>query len=136
MWMSTSSSDRLLGQAGVPPNAAPADLRSQTGLTIRRELIDVPTSRQPVLSVVVHTDEEFDWSRFDRNATSVTHMRHIDRAQDVFDAHGIIPTYVVDYPIADQEIAYRPLRKFGSEGRALIGAHLHPWVSPPLVEEV
>jgi hypothetical protein len=103
-----------------------------------RELIHVPPATAPILSVVIHTEEEFDWSQpgFDRNATGVTHMRHIDRVQDLFDAYGIVPTYVVDYAIADQEQGWRPLQRFAAEGRALIGAHLHPWVSPPYTEEL
>jgi hypothetical protein len=90
-----------------------------------------------MLSVVIHTEEEFDWDRgFDRGATSVTHMRHIGRVQDLCDAAGIVPTYVVDYPIADRDEASRPLEEYAATGRALIGAHLHPWVSPPCTEEV
>ena len=53
----------------------------------REQLIYVPATMAPILSVVIHTEEEFDWSReFDRQATGVTHMRHIDRVQDLFDA--------------------------------------------------
>ena len=69
-------------------------------------------------------------------ATGVTHMRHIHRAQDVFDAFGIVPNYVIDYPIATQPEAVAPLKAYADTGRALIGAHLHPWVSPPFDEEV
>ena len=104
---------------------------------MERELIHLPRRTRPILSVVVHTEEEFDWSKpHDRGATTVEHMRHIDRAQDVFDEHGIVPNYVIDYPIASQDVAIRPLKSFADAGRALIGAHLHPWVSPPHVEEV
>jgi len=104
---------------------------------MRRELIHLPEETRPILTVVVHTEEEFDWARpHDRRATSVEHMRHLGRAQEVFDEYGIVPNYVVDYPIASQEMAIRPLKTFADQGRALIGAHLHPWVSPPHIEEV
>jgi len=104
---------------------------------MRRELIHVPPETRPILTVVVHTEEEFDWSKpHDRNATGVAHMRHIGRAQEVFDEYAIVPNYVVDYPIASQDIAIEPLKSFADTGRALIGAHLHPWVSPPYEEEV
>jgi hypothetical protein len=63
-------------------------------------------------------------------------MRHISRAQALFDEFGIVPNYVVDYPIASQPLAIELLRPFADAGRALIGAHLHPWVSPPHDEEV
>jgi hypothetical protein len=102
-----------------------------------RKPIHVNPDTRPILSVVIHTEEEFDWSKtYDRNATGVTHMRHIDRAQAVFDSFGIVPNYVVDYPIAAKEEAFGPLKAFADSGRALIGAHLHPWVSPPFDEEI
>jgi hypothetical protein len=104
---------------------------------IERQLIHVPDRCKPMLVVVIHTEEEFDWDKpHDREATGVAHMRHIHRAQDVFDAFGIVPNYVIDYPIATQPEAVAPLRAYADTGRALIGAHLHPWVSPPFDEQV
>ena len=104
---------------------------------IKRELIHIAPETKPILVVVIHTEEEFDWSKpHDRNATGVTHIRHIDQAQRVFDAFGIVPNYVVDYPIAAQAEAFGPLKVYADAGRALIGAHLHPWVSPPFDEEL
>ncbi len=104
---------------------------------MQRELIQLPPETRPILTAVIHTEEEFDWGKpHDRHATGVEHMRHIGRAQEIFDEHGIVPNYVVDYPIASQDVAIRPLKTFVDQGRALIGAHLHPWVSPPYVEEV
>jgi len=104
---------------------------------MQRELIHVPTEAPPILTIIIHTEEEFDWSKpHDRNATGVKHMQHIDRAQALFDEFGIVPNYVVDYPIASQELAVAPLKNFADSGRALIGSHLHPWVSPPHDETV
>jgi hypothetical protein len=104
---------------------------------MHRELIHLPADTPPILCVVVHTEEEFDWNApYDRKATTVEHMRHIGRAQALFDEFGIVPNYVVGHPIATQELAYAPLREFADGGRALIGSHLHPWVSPPYEEEV
>lgn len=101
------------------------------------EPIHVPPETRPILSVVIHTEEEFDWGKpHDRQATTVEHMRHIGRAQALFDEFGIVPNYVVDHPIASQQAAVAPLKAFADAGRALIGAHLHPWVSPPHAEEV
>lgn len=104
---------------------------------MQRELIYLPADTRPILTVVIHTEEEFDWGKpYDRRATGVEHMRHIERAQAIFDEYGIVPNYVIDYPIASQDIAIRPLKAFADSGRAVIGAHLHPWVSPPYAEEV
>jgi len=104
---------------------------------MQRDLIELPSATRPILAVVVHTEEEFDWDKpYDRKATGVEHMSGIGRAQEIFDAHGIVPNYVVDYPIASQDAAVEPLKSFADSGRALIGAHLHPWVSPPYIEDV
>ncbi|HAT51254.1 MAG TPA: WalW protein [Alphaproteobacteria bacterium] len=87
--------------------------------------------------VVVDTEEEFDWSApFDRRQTSVQAMAEIHRCQDMCDRFGIRPIYVMDYPVANQEAGWRPLKELIDGGRAVMGAHLHPWVTPPLVEEL
>jgi hypothetical protein len=56
-------------------------------------------------------------------------------AQGIFDQYGVRPAYVVDYPVAVSPGAAL-LRAFHDGGRCLIGAHLHPWVNPPLEEPV
>jgi len=94
-------------------------------------------SQKPLLTVVIHTEHEFDWAAaFDREATSADHIAHLHLAQNLFEEFGICPTYVVDYPIATHRHASQVLSSFVDSGRALIGAHLHPWVSPPHDERV
>lgn len=94
-------------------------------------------SPPPVLLVVVDTEEEFDWgSPFDRGATSVRAMADIHLGQEICEQFGIRPVYVVDYPVVSQEEGWLPLREIIAEDRAVVGAHLHPWVSPPLGEEM
>ncbi len=115
------------------------DLRRQAfdASSLPRQIIQVPPQSRPILCVVIHTEEEFDWgSPFDRTADSVEHMRHIDRAQDLFEEFGIVPSYVIGYPVATREAGYTLLREYAWAGRAVIGAHLHPWVCPPYEEEV
>jgi len=63
-------------------------------------------------------------------------MRHVGRGQRIFDRLGLLPTYVIDYPVASQPAGYEPLREIRAEGRCSIGAHLHPWVNPPYTEEL
>ncbi|MFT7671369.1 MAG: hypothetical protein ACI8X5_004087 [Planctomycetota bacterium] len=102
-----------------------------------RQPLALAEGQPPILLVVIDTEEEFDWrAPFDRKQTSVEAMRHIGRAQELFDEFGIRPTYVIDYPIASQETGRRLLQEYVAEGRAAVGAHLHPWVSPPFDEEV
>jgi hypothetical protein len=91
----------------------------------------------PVLTAVIDAEEEFDWSApFDRNATCVNNIAEQPLAQSIFDTHGMVPTYVVDYPIAATPSSRDILRRIADDGRCEIGAHLHPWVSPPYEEPI
>lgn len=98
----------------------------------------LPDGHPPVLLVIVDTEEEFDWTRpFDRASTGTSAIAAQPAIHErVYDRLGIVPTYVIDYPVATTESAYTVMRGLMREGRAEIGTHLHPWVSPPHVETV
>jgi len=101
-----------------------------------RTYVRLPADHPPVLVVVVDTEEEFLWGGgFRRENTSVRAMAGIPRVQALLEEYGIRPTYVIDYPVATQPDGYGALREFHAAGKAVIGAHLHPWVNPPFEEE-
>ncbi len=105
----------------------------------RRFHAPAPVERieQPTLLTIIDAEEAFDWSRpFSRAETDVTSMLHQEPAQRIFARYGVVPTYMVDYPVATQEAGYRPLREFLADGACDIGTQLHPWVTPPFLEEV
>ena len=90
-----------------------------------------------MLLAVVHSEEEFDWNApFDRGATSVGHARALPRLQAVFEAAGVRPVYLMDHPFAAQPESAGHVAEAVGRGAAWVGAHLHPWVSPPHVEQV
>ena len=61
----------------------------------------VPNPSAPDLAVIVDTEEEFDWSRpFSRSAVRVGSIAKQLLMHQVFGRHGIVPTYVVDTPVA------------------------------------
>lgn len=100
-----------------------------------RQIIRLPDSARPVLLVVVDTEEEFDWNAdFDREATAITALQEIGRAQALFDRFGIRPTYAIDYPIASRAAEAAMLKEYRDQGRAEIGIQMHPWVNPPFDE--
>jgi hypothetical protein len=102
-----------------------------------RQVLQPPPDAPPTLLVVVDTEEEFDWGApFDLTSVSVENIAHQHLAQDVFDAHGIVPTYAVDYPVATTPASVAVLKPLLDSGRCEVGAHLHPWVNPPAEEEV
>lgn len=97
----------------------------------------LPAGHPPVLLVVLDTEEEFDWSRaFDRGSRSVTAIQGLVQLQRMFVEVGIRPTYVIDHPVAATGSSAEVLASFVQRGEAEVGAHLHPWVTPPDVEEV
>jgi hypothetical protein len=91
----------------------------------------------PILIVAIDTEAEFDWNGpFLRTHTSVRNLRHQAGAQEIFDRYGVRPVYLVDYAVATQPEGYMPLREIAQSGRCEIGAHLHPWITPPFAEEL
>jgi len=102
-----------------------------------RQPLALPPEAAPVLTVVVDTEEEFDWSApFSRSETSVDSLGELDRLQEVCTEHGVTPTYVCDWPVVTSPQGERALSGHLEAGRCEVGAHLHPWVTPPHTEEV
>ncbi|HEX8645144.1 MAG TPA: WalW protein [Allosphingosinicella sp.] len=82
-------------------------------------------------------EEEFDWTGpLSRSATATTAVAALPEANRRFAARGLVPTYLVDYPVAECERAAAALREMLEAGECDIGAQLHPWVNPPHSEVV
>lgn len=96
------------------------------------ELARIPENSPPLLAVVVDTEGEFDWKHpYDRASRAVHSINHLHLAQRIHEKHGIVPTFVVDFTIVDDDNAVGILKEWFQSGRAIIGAHLQPWVNPP-----
>lgn len=87
--------------------------------------------------VTIDTEEEFDWSApISRDNHDVTAAEHMAEFQHFCEARGVVPLWLVDWPIANSPAAAQILRPAAAAGKAQIGLHLHPWVNPPFDEEV
>ncbi len=94
-----------------------------------------PDFGQRVL-LTVDTEEEFDWNGpFTRDRHGLTHAARFPEFQHFCDGIGVVPHYLVDWPIASSPVAMDVLVPAAREGRAEIGIQLHPWVNPPFEEE-
>lgn len=114
----------------------PAPRRIDAEPSLHRQC-ELPAEASPRLIVVVDTEEAFDWSApLDRANRAVGHMASIHRVQDIFDSLGVVPCYLVSYPIVSHAVGFRPLHALLAAGRAIVGAHLNPWVTPPHLERV
>jgi hypothetical protein len=100
------------------------------------DLITFPRSEAPRLIVFVDAEEEFRWHTFSSQAISVRNIAAQSRAQDLLNRFGVRPTYLVDYAVASQDEGIGPLKAMLDAGRCGIGAQLHPWVNPPIDEEI
>jgi hypothetical protein len=101
------------------------------------ECIAWPTAQQPMLTVVVDTEAEFDWilSR-SRRADGVASVKALRQVQPIFARYNVRPTFVVDYPVSTIPEGYEVIRELYQSGVCEVGAHLQPWDAPPFVEEI
>ena len=105
--------------------------------TARSQTLTLPAAQKPVLLVVVDTEENFDWNAAYSSASTAVHgMQRVGKLQAMFDRFGIKPIYMIDYAVASQPDGYRDLAEIVATGRCEIGAHLHPWVNPPIIEDI
>ena len=87
--------------------------------------------------LTVDTEEEFDWDKpLDRKAHGLDHVPRLAKFQQFCENEGVVPVYLVDWPIAQSTHAAEILRGPLAAGKAEIGVQLHPWVNPPFEEEV
>lgn len=89
------------------------------------------------MAVFIDTEEEFDWAgSLSRDVHGVSSVPALRDGQAMFDNAGLQPCYLVDTPILESPLAIEILGDFLESGRATVGAHLHPWVTPPFDEEI
>ncbi|MFW9880310.1 MAG: WalW protein, partial [Candidatus Thorarchaeota archaeon] len=86
------------------------------------------------LVVTVDTEED-NWDRYHIKKSSVSNIEKIPILQGLFAEYDVKPSYVITYPVASNETSVKILRNIYEDGRAEIGAHLHPWSTPPYDEE-
>ncbi|MEZ5735905.1 MAG: polysaccharide deacetylase family protein [Novosphingobium sp.] len=87
--------------------------------------------------VTVDTEEEFDWNApLDRERHSLVAVSALRDFQEFCEGFGVVPVYLMNYPVVNSPIAIKVLGDAVREGRAEAGIHLHPWVNPPYTEEV
>ena len=92
---------------------------------------------KPTLIVTVDTEEEGLWSpEFRAQGNTVANLRGATRFQQLCDEFSIVPTYLIDTPVVEDKHAAGILQEYHDSGRAEIGAHLHPWCTPPFIEEL
>ena len=85
----------------------------------------------PAVLVGVDTEADDQWSAAGRRALSVRNAERLPALQALCDTLGVRPTYLVTHEMATRAESVAVLRSLFATGRCEIGAHLHPWSSPP-----
>ena len=86
------------------------------------------------LTVTIDTEED-NWGELHRPSYTVENIARIPRLQDLFLRRAVRPTYLISYPVATSKSGIEILGRYRDEGLCEIGAHPHPWNTPPLEED-
>ena len=90
---------------------------------------------KPAILVGVDTEADDQWSRGGRDRLTVRNAERLPALQALCEEYGVRPTYVVTHEMATRAESRGILRDLAASGRCEIGAHLHPWSSPPFRPE-
>jgi hypothetical protein len=91
----------------------------------------------PILLVTVDAEAEFDWNAPKRrDALSVGSILNQGPAQEIFGDYGITPSYLVDFAVVSDDAACAALSAYLQGEICEIGAHLNPWITPPLIDDL
>ena len=85
--------------------------------------------------VTVSVDTEEDNWRPARNGITVENIRELPRLDAFLRQFGVRATYFTTYQVVICPWASEILQEVQASGHAEIGAHLHPWNTPPIEEE-
>jgi hypothetical protein len=86
---------------------------------------------RPAVLVGIDTEADDQWSARGRESIEVRNAERLPAVQRLFDRFSVRPTYLVTHEMATRAQSRAILRELAASGRCEIGAHLHPWSSPP-----
>ncbi len=103
--------------------------RSQLSTESKSDKTAVPSASR--LIVTIDTEED-NWGDPKSSAYQLENIKAIEEVQQIFDSFRVRPTYLVTYPVAADPRSIEILSEILNSGRCEIGAHCHPWNTPPL----
>jgi hypothetical protein len=85
-----------------------------------------------IMKLIITIDvEEDNWGSYDRHNCSINNIGNIPKLQCLFDKYDIIPTYLINYPVANNNKAIKIFKEIIKYDKCEIGTHCHPWNTPP-----
>ena len=85
--------------------------------------------------IITIDTEEDNWGCFNDSFYTTKNIERVPYLQDIFDEFNVKPTYLVTYPVATDENSIKILKRISDDARCELGAHCHPWNTPPFEEE-
>lgn len=90
-----------------------------------------------ICTLVVDAEENFNWlTPLHGTAFSTSCMRNIRDLHEILSWYGVVPAYLLTYPVLDDPDVVRILRRQQERGECLLGLQLHTWVTPPFEERI
>jgi len=80
-----------------------------------------------VVTLDVEADNQWDFGV----PITTRNVRSLEPFQEICERHGVLPTYLLASEIVESDDARELLAGWHESGHAEIGAHLHPWTTPP-----
>lgn len=87
------------------------------------------------MRIVVTVDTEADGQWEHGRPVATTNVAAWPPFQELCGRHEVRPTYLITSEIAEDPAAAAFLRPLVAAGEVEVGAHLHPWTTPPFAEE-
>lgn len=85
------------------------------------------------LVITIDTEED-NWGQFSPTDYTLENISRIPILQALFDEFMVKPTYLVTFPVANNENSVAILKPILDDGKCEIGTHCHPWNTPPFEE--
>jgi hypothetical protein len=82
-----------------------------------------------IFAVTVDTEGDDQWNH--GAPLTTRNVGYWEPFQATCEKHGVLPTYLITSEIAADPMAQTLLRAWVARGAAEVGAHLHPWTTPP-----
>lgn len=83
------------------------------------------------LLVGIDTEGDNQWDAAAREHQRFENIYALPKLHDLFERHGVRPTYVITHPVARDARSADVLRRLVERGTCEIGAHHHAWETPP-----
>jgi len=100
-----------------------------TGNTESGEELCVGRNPDTFFAVTIDVEADNEWG--DTGDPTYWGIASLPRFQQLCDGCGIHPTYLVTFDVASHHESAEVLRDLASDGNCEIGAHMHPWRTPP-----